>query len=169
MGIENKTLGHPDTHHLLAAQGWFELGNHLEANKELDNISPALRSHPGVLDVRWQIYAKVKQWEACVDIGEALVKLAPGSPESWLRRSVAFHGLRRFEEAAELLLPAVDAFPKDWRIRYDLACYACLLGNNEEAWNWLEQAFDLGGAKQVKLIALEDPDLEKFWVEIRET
>jgi hypothetical protein len=80
VGIENKTLRHPDHHHLLAAQGWFELGNHLEANKELDNISPSLRSHPGVLEVRWQIYAKAKQWEACIDIGEALVKLAPGSP-----------------------------------------------------------------------------------------
>ena len=44
-------LEHPDTLHLEAAQGWLGLGNHLEADKELDNITPALRSHPDVLEV----------------------------------------------------------------------------------------------------------------------
>jgi hypothetical protein len=50
-------------------------------------------------------------------------------------------------------------------IRYDLGCYACQLGNHEEAWDWLEDAFDLGDPKQVKLLALYDPDLEPFWLE----
>ena len=43
-------LEHPDVHHLRAAQGWLELGNHLEADKELDEIAPELRAHPDVLD-----------------------------------------------------------------------------------------------------------------------
>jgi hypothetical protein len=30
----------PDSLHLLAAQGWLELGNHLEANEELEKITP---------------------------------------------------------------------------------------------------------------------------------
>lgn len=51
----------PASLHLLAAQGWFELGNHLEADKELDEITPGLRAHPGVLEVRWQIYAAAKK------------------------------------------------------------------------------------------------------------
>ena len=49
-----------DTHHLSAAQGWLELGSHLEADKELDEITPELRVHPDVLEIRWQIYAKEK-------------------------------------------------------------------------------------------------------------
>ncbi len=28
----------PDSLHLQAAQGWLELGNHIEANEELENI-----------------------------------------------------------------------------------------------------------------------------------
>jgi hypothetical protein len=36
------------------------------------------------------------------------------------------------------------------------------------AWKWLEAAFDLSGAKQVKLMALNDPDLEPLWTEIGE-
>jgi hypothetical protein len=31
----------------LAAQGWLELGNHIEAIEELENIAPQLRAHPG--------------------------------------------------------------------------------------------------------------------------
>jgi hypothetical protein len=44
-----KPLDLPDIHHLRAAQGWLELGNHLEANEELEKIAPALRAHPSVL------------------------------------------------------------------------------------------------------------------------
>ena len=39
-----RPLAPPDSHHLLAAQGWLELGNHLEANAELEQIAPRLRS-----------------------------------------------------------------------------------------------------------------------------
>ena len=52
-------------------------GNHEEANEELELIDAPLRSHPDVLEVRWGIYAKVKNWEACLDIGKAMVKLDP--------------------------------------------------------------------------------------------
>ena len=46
--------------------------------------------------------------------------------------------------------------------------YACVLGNNDEAWDWLERAIDVGDPAKVKLMALEDRDLEKFWVDIGE-
>ncbi|MDB6018136.1 MAG: hypothetical protein JWR19_2625 [Pedosphaera sp.] len=77
----------PNTHHLIAAQGWLELGNPVEANEELEKITPALRAHPNVLEIRWQIYAKTKKWEACVDLGNALVNATPDLPESWIHRS----------------------------------------------------------------------------------
>ena len=35
-----------DQRHLRAAQGWFELGLHLEANEELENITAEYRAHP---------------------------------------------------------------------------------------------------------------------------
>jgi hypothetical protein len=41
-------------------------------------------------------------------------------------------------------------------IGYNLACYECQLGNLKAAWKWLVIAFDLGDAKQVKLMALDD-------------
>lgn len=161
-------LPHPDLNHLEAAEGWLELGNHLEANEELDRITPELHAHPDVLELRWQNYAKATNWEMCVEIGTSLVNTAPARPDSWIHRSYALHELKRSKEASDLLLPAADLFPGHWQIMYNLACYACCLGNQEEAWDWLEDAFELGNAKKVKMMALEDRDLEKLWGEIGE-
>lgn len=51
-------------------------------------------------------------------------------------------------------------------MRYNLACYECQLGRLEQAKSWLEKAFGVGDPKKVKLMALEDPDLEPLWREI---
>ena len=90
-----KPLQAPDSHHLRAAEGWLGLGNHLEANEELERITPQLRAHPDVLEVRWHIYAKETKWDACVDIAGAIIKLAPNRPDAWIHRSFALHELKR--------------------------------------------------------------------------
>jgi hypothetical protein len=73
-----KPVEPPDMHHLLAASGWLDLGNTSEANEELERITPRLRAHPDVLEVRCEVYAVAKNWDACADIANAVVELAPG-------------------------------------------------------------------------------------------
>lgn len=70
--------------HFRAAQGWLELGTHMEADKELDEIPPQLRAHPDVLELRWEICCRAKKWEPCVDHAEALVKLRPEISTGWI-------------------------------------------------------------------------------------
>lgn len=41
-------------------------------------------------------------------------------------------------------------------------------GKFKESMLWLEQAIDLAGKKDVRLQALEDPDLEPLWTQIGE-
>ena len=65
-----------------------------------------------------------------------------------------------------MLLPAVELFPKLWLVPYNLACYCAQLGRLQEARQWLKKAFKLGDAKEVKLMALDDPDLEPLWLGI---
>ena len=101
-----KPLQPPDTFHLQAAQGWIELGNHEEANEELELIDAPLRAHPDVLEVRWLIYQKVENWELCKDIGTALVKLVPERSTGWIQRSFALHEMKRTQEAYDELKPA---------------------------------------------------------------
>ena len=48
-------------------------------------------------------------------------------------------------------------------IWYNLACYACVLGDKARARKMLDKAIELGGDK-VKLRALDDPDLQGVWV-----
>jgi len=91
-----------DQRHLRAAEGWLMLGNHLEADAELESITPRLRGHPDVLSVRWHIYAAAKKWEACVDLAEAVVRLAPDMADAWIHRSFALHELKRTQESARL-------------------------------------------------------------------
>jgi hypothetical protein len=63
--------------HLNAAAGWIQLGDYVSVNDELENISAEWRTHPDVLDLRWLIYAHHEQWDACLDIASAIVKMAP--------------------------------------------------------------------------------------------
>jgi predicted Zn-dependent protease len=156
------TFTDADKRHLEAAQGWIELGNHFEANEELENITAQLREHPDVLEIRWQIYAKAGKWDACLDLGAAQVKLAPTKPASWLQHACALHKLGRTEEALEALQSTLYRFHTDWQVLYDLARYACVLGKLREARVWLNCAFDYGW-KKASLAALDDPNLALIW------
>ena len=160
----------PDSQHLAAAEGWLDLGDHVEANEELEKITPRLRVHPDVLQVRWQVFARAQEWDACRNVSEAIIQLAPDRASGWITKSIALHGLKRFQEAWEALLPVVEKFPHVPAIPYDLACYACRMGKLEEARLWLARAFDMakraGDKKRTRLMALDDPDLEPLWKEI---
>ena len=161
-----RPLEHPDDVHLRAAQGWLELGSHIEANEELEKITPQLRTHPEVLKVRWEIYADARKWESALDIAAALIQLDPNDPLGWVHRSYALHELKRTTEARDNLLRVVDNFPTSATVRYNLACYESQLGRLEQAKQWLEKAFHLGDARMMKLAALDDPDLEPLWKNI---
>src|ERR1700722_1753984 len=133
-------LPHSDILHLQAANGWLELGNHLEANEELEEITPRFKAHPDVLKVKWQVFVKENRWEACLNIAQAIIKLIPGDSWAWVHRSFALHELKQTQEAYDLLLPAHDHFPGVWTIPYNLVCYCAQLGRLEEAQEWFKQA-----------------------------
>jgi len=162
-------LEYQDQRHLEAAEGWLGLGNQVEAFEELELITPQLRVHPDVLEIRWQIYAQEKKWEACVDIARAITKLAPSLSNGWIHWAFSLHELKRTKEAKEVLLPVLNKFPKEPIMRYNLACYCCQLGNLKESRAWLEKTFELAGKNEVKLMALNDHDLEPLWREIGKT
>ena len=157
----------PVTHHVLAVLGWIELGNPAEAATELAQVPAALMDHPDVLEVRWQLGARRAEWAACAGFGAALVEALPDRPFGWIHRSFALHEMRRTQQARDLLVPAVSRFPKEWVIRYNLACYACQLGRLEEARDWLDQAVRIGERSRILAMAREDRDLAPLWKGLR--
>jgi tetratricopeptide (TPR) repeat protein len=155
-------LPEPDSQHLRAAEGWLELGDHLEANEELERITPELRAHPDVLEVRWHIYAHAKTWEACVNIALTITTLAHERADGWILCSYALHKLKLPEEAFNQLAPVADRFPKVWTIPYNLACYCAQMGRLEESQRWLKKAMAIDG-HAVEQAATNDPDLKPLW------
>lgn len=163
-----KSLNHADRFHLNAAEGWLGLGDVVSASNELEEISPEFRVHPAVLLMRCDIYSAAKKWDYVISISETLVKQLPKLSEPWIHRSFALHELKKTQDAYDQLLPAADKFKKLWVVQYNLACYCCQLGKLEEALSWLEMAIDRAGKKDIRLQALEDPDLEPLWGKIGE-
>lgn len=155
-------LERSDEHHLQSAQGWLELGNALEARRELDQITPQFREHPDVLQVQWHICAQAKEWNTCIAIAENIMKFDPDRPDTWIHRSFALHELKRTREAFEQLQPVADRFPEVWTIPYNLACYCAQLGRLEESQKWLQRAMSID-QKSVKQAAIDDPDLKPLW------
>jgi predicted Zn-dependent protease len=153
-------LRHPDVFYLNAAHGWLELGNASEALAELERLSPEAQKHLDVLQIRWQIAAKDQRWAEALELIELITSLAPENPFGWIHRSYCLHELKRTQEAWDSLLPLAEKYPHEWLIRYNLACYACQLGQHEEAKIWLARAAALGDPAEVEQLAAEDPDLK---------
>jgi len=163
----------PDSFHLLAAQGWLELGCPTEAGEELEKIAPELSMRPDVLGTRWEACARLGNWEAGVEIGQRLVEAEPEQSFGWINRSYA---LRRapgggVQAAYEALRPAADRVADLEQVNFNLACYACQLGRLDEGREWLSKSLAIaqrdGRLHFARQNALNEPDLEALWNEIR--
>jgi hypothetical protein len=159
----------PDTHYLLHAIGWLELGSVSEAKGELEHVRTSFQMHPDVLEVRWMICAEERQWEEGLSVARALLHSAPERPSGWLHQAYALRrvydgGLQR---AWEALLPAFEKFPRVEIVAYNLSCYACQMNQLDSARLWLKRALSIGNRERVKQRALDDTDLEPLWTEIK--
>ncbi len=163
----NKPLEQPDRFHLNAASGWLGLGDLDSAEAELHHISPTLRDHPEVLSTRCDIYFAAEKWNELLPVAERLLRQLPKLDQVWINRSYALHELKQTQAAFDQLLPAARKFPKQWLIRYNLACYCSQLGRLKAAMKWLQAAMVLADKKEIKAMALHDPDFKPLRKEIR--
>jgi tetratricopeptide (TPR) repeat protein len=164
-------LDFSDARCLLAATGWLELGNEVEARSELGLISEAGRRHVDVLEVRWEICAREQDWEDGVRTAQVFLEVAPGNPSGWVYQAYALRRTAQggLEQALEALLPAYKRFPKEAVIPFNLACYACQLGRLKAARMWLKRAIAIEGESTITIreMALREPDLKPLWEEIK--
>lgn len=149
----------PDSHILNAAVGWAELGLPEEALVELSRLNPALLGHPDVMDLRWRLHAMKKDWAGALTVARAQLTVSPERVDSWINQSFALHELKRTREAFDELVAVVEKFPKVGVIPYNLACYACQMGQIDDARIWLRRARRLLGKDQLKEMGSTDPDL----------
>ncbi|MFO1513359.1 MAG: tetratricopeptide repeat protein [Verrucomicrobiota bacterium] len=165
-----RQLEAPDLHLLQAAQGWMGLGSLADALTELRDISPENQRHPAVLELRWIIHIQQENWEAALAAASELLTEAPDSANSWLHHAYALRRAKAggLAKARAALEPALEKFPKEPVISYNLSCYACQMQDLEVARQWFHRALKVGKKKEIKTMALADPDLEPLWEEIRQ-
>ena len=145
--------------HLQYASGHIDLGMFKEATAELKAIALSDQSLPAVVSVRIDLHMHAKQWSQVIKFSQELTTLTPKDDKGWISHAFALRELERIEEAQAVLLEAEPLVGKKCGLlHYNLACYACLLGNKPEAKRRLTTAFKID--KVWKQEALEDPDLK---------
>ena len=117
-------LKHPDTMYLKTAVGWIQLGDYDSANDELENI------RAGVLNLRCFIYSHHKQWNACLDVATAIVKMTPDRVLSWVNKAYSMRWANdgSIEKTKPVMLEVAELFPGDSTIQNHLACYCAQPG-----------------------------------------
>ena len=169
-----RPLEPPDQHLVRAAEGWVELGLTGEAEAELTQVRPETRAHPQYLHAIWAVHAARQEWSLAHAAAEAIIQITPEEVNGWVHRAYA---ARRMEggglhKAWDALRPAAELFPGETIVPYNLACYACQMGNLDAARHWLSRAKAVagkhGGAETFKQMALADPDLAPLHASVRE-
>ena len=143
---------------LTAASGYLDLGMFQDAWDELESLPPEMCADDAVFEIRIAILTRLGKWESARILAESLAKRSPEEPGWWLSWSDAIRREQSVDAAQAVLRQAADLHPGVAMIAYNLACYACVLGDLSEAKQLLKVAFGLD--EGFRKIALEDPDLD---------
>lgn len=145
---------------LEAAAGWLMLGNAREARSEFEQLSTSARQLPEALVILWDIEAHEQKWSDAVAAADRLIQRLGDQPDGYIKRAYALHELKRSQEAWDTLHPVFEKFADNWLIPYNLACYAAQLGRTTDALKWFRKALRVGNARELRDMAMTDPDLE---------
>jgi predicted Zn-dependent protease len=99
--------------HLHAAEGWLDLGMHVEAFDELEAVEPLNRSHPAVLLMRSRVYLAANKPDCAHTILTKYTTDLPNSPDGWFFLACALSKRREVEQAEHALKCFVAAIKTD--------------------------------------------------------
>jgi tetratricopeptide (TPR) repeat protein len=148
---------------LEAARGFIELGMWKDAAEEIENLPPERKTAIDVLEVRIEIYREAKAWRLMEVVARELLRQMPEHPAPWVHLAYAVRRAESLSEAKKVLMEAMDHFPDDATIHFNLGCYLCQLGDYKFAKAHVGQAIELN--LDFRSQALDDPDLEPLWAE----
>ena len=147
--------------HLNASIGYLELGMLEESAGELENLPPEDRTSSAVLGLRLEIYRSAKKWTLMEVIARELWKRHQDDPVNWNNLAWVVRRKESIEAAQTILIEALEKFPNEALITYNFGCYACQLGDMDNAKRFVGEAIKLDS--KYKLMALDDADLEPLW------
>ena len=129
-----------------------------DAEAELEQMSPGLRTHYEVLVIRLCIAQGLKNWPALRSAALQLMAEQPDNAQWPISLAYATRRCESIEAAREILMVALQDHPDEAIIPYNIACYDCQTGNYDSAIRFLERAVQT--SPKVKQMAMEDEDLK---------
>ena len=147
------------------ANGYRILEMFEDAEGELSKIPPEERLGDRPLAMEVALFQDCGKWENMREAAGRLRKRHPEESDWWIAEAYATRRCRSIEEAREILLEGVEAHSEEPSIKYNLGCYACVLGDPEEALGQVRSAIALD--PKYKSMALEDEDLEAVRDDLR--
>ncbi|MBU0677357.1 MAG: hypothetical protein KJ626_04500 [Verrucomicrobia bacterium] len=126
-------------------------------------------------DNEWKQFAPFKQvelrlaiesgdWVLAAGLARDLRDKTPDEIAYWVQFAYALRRLKSIEDARGVLLEAIEKFPEEPVIPFNLACYECQLGRLHEAFSYLQKAVTLNPRYLQR--ALRDHDLEPIWEDL---
>ncbi|HEY8240182.1 MAG TPA: hypothetical protein VIH35_01985 [Kiritimatiellia bacterium] len=143
------------------ADGFLDLKLPVRAQAELDGIHNAFRNHTPVMECRLRLAMAQEDWAEAVQYARRLATREEKRPDYFVLLAYATRRAEGIEPAEFILKEAQLRFPEVAAIAFNLACYACQSGRNDQAMEHLHHAFKLDPA--YKRLALEDEDLTPLW------
>lgn len=144
-----------------AAEGYLYLMLFEEAMSELESLPRDAAENEAVMELKIVILQGLTRWQEARELAESLAVKSPGEPGWWILWAYSLRRERSVEAAREVLLQAVLLHPKEAMIVYNLACYDCVMGNEESARQLLQTAFLMD--EGLKETARHDSDLRAIF------
>ena len=145
--------------HWERASGYFALEMYEEAERELRALPKEEPWSKNAKILLLGIRQEQENWALMQKIAADLRRESPSEGDWWISEAFATRRCDSIEAAREILLEGLGIHPGNALIRYNLACYACLLNSPDECLNLLKEAVKMD--ENFKAMALEDEDLEQ--------
>ena len=130
-----------------------------EALAELERVPENERAHEDVAQLRVYILMRARRWGEALTACEALRADRPDLNLGYIHGAFCLHDLGRTADAMALLQDGPASLLREQVYFYNLGCYHAVLGNPEEAQNYLQMSFNMD--EKFREIARYDPDLEE--------
>lgn len=147
------------------AIGFLELGMPEDALAELEELPGGAAGLSPALHLKVDALFRLQQWARAAEICLPMLEKEPSDPAWWIQAAYAKRRASSIEEAELILRSGLQGHPRHVLMLYNLACYACVQGREDEACGFLARSLaeDPG---TVLAMAAKDPDLEKIrpWI-----
>lgn len=143
----------------LRATGYLELGLVEDALAELDGLPPEEQGISLVLHLRVDAYFRMEKWQEASEICLPMLEREPDDAAWWIQSAFSVRRSDSIAKAEEILRRGLGFHPRHSLIHYNLACYACVQGREDEAFGLLAKV----APEELDLflkMAKGDPDLK---------